>query len=73
MLSVSHLDSGWGVPSATVHTQQGDGVELALVQVHHGHLRRLVLGGLRRAQHELEVVSEGQGNAHTHTHTSVQA
>lgn len=54
--SSTHLDFVGDQTVWAVHPLKGDGVELALVEVNHGQLGRLVLDGLRGSQNELESV-----------------
>ena len=58
---MTHFDFGGCEASTAVHSLQGDGVELSLVQVHHGQLVGFVTGSRGSSQGKLELVSESLG------------
>lgn len=55
---MTHLYFGGSDASRAVHSLEGDGVELSLVQVDHGQLAGLVWGSWGSSQGELELTPE---------------
>lgn len=64
---LAHLHFAAWDPGTAVHSLQGDGVELALVQVHHRNLSVLVLGGLWCSENKLKIIPTHKDNTHRHT------
>lgn len=61
----SHLHFVARDPSTAVHSLQGDGVELTLVQVHHRNLCGLVLRGLRCSENKLKIIPTNKDSTKT--------